>query len=837
MNRFPLISTVGRIIMLMFGLFLCNAGIGQTNASVLNFHLKQSTSTTFTLKSTSTPSPRIDLQIPDWGNLSQPTESENGEYEVTYTAPSDYEGEFSFLIEYTGTSFFPYVNSYTRFTEIRVQVSRSLIQPTDDIIVLDGSDFIDIYPSTNDIHTDGPLNLIQLANVQFGEAEILDASTIRYSPPLDFKGRDIINYIVEDNIGNKGNGVIYIVSETQVNNSDSVYLIVSSEYSQYIFLPKRGMSLNSHTGGNGNLESVNEIAFKFSPIAGRTGNDVLIFDDGNGYARTVFISLIDNAPDADLVKDDKVYTAIGREIVFNVSKNDLISGDAIVYHSPELTNLGGGQFSYLPPDGFVGFKEFVYKVNTGSQFLTGNVTLKIDNYYPLPIAYHFKIVAGQPLVLNYDVPIEGMGFNPLSLPSYGDLEYFGQGSTIALDCGEINSASVIYTPIESYSGVDEFDLEYCIDNDQCKVVKVTVEIVDDPSEDCLCVDGCVWPGDADANGVVDLSDMLPIGYYMGETGSTREENTLEWESKSSPEWLRQQVSGVNLKHVDGNGDGMITHADTASVINNFGKYHSLIPSSVQVLKKSPIILIPRTTEVDSGDLMVIDIALGNSLNPVLDIHGLTFQLNIPPSLIDSSSFEGYYHDDSWIADGFGVMQRFIQPQEGIINSVLTKTNGLPKSGDGIIGTTIFIVEDEINGFRVKDGINKLPFDIDINNIIAYDSYGQQYTLPLSSARIFLNISDKSSEIDPTIDIPHEELKENLIVYPNPVKDQLNIHLNGSTNIHKVTIYDLLGRIIYNNSSLNTDRISIDVNNYQSGIYMLEITNGEEVSIKKIKIAK
>ena len=196
----------------------------------------------------------------------------------------------------------------------------------------------------------------------------------------------------------------------------------------------------------------------------------------------------------------------------------------------------------------------------------------------------------------------------------------------------------------------EFDLQYCIEADQCRVIKVKVNVMTPQDPDCGCVVDCVWPGDADANGIVDFNDMLAVGYYMGETGMPRDNIGDEWQNQESPAWLKDQITGVNLKHIDSNGDGMITNADTSAILDNFGKYHSLIPSSVQEIKKSPIILIPRTTEVDSGDLMVIDIALGNSAFPVLDIHGLTFQLNIPPGLIDSSSlqcawFQSHSHCD------------------------------------------------------------------------------------------------------------------------------------------------------------------------------------------------
>jgi hypothetical protein len=839
MNRLSFKAALRRGIYLLFGLFLFQSGISQNNASVLDFVIKAGSSFTFDLQSTTTPSPYIDLDF-DWGNLSQPVEGNNGEYEITYTAPNDFEGDFSFLIQYTGTTFFPFVTSYSKYTEIRLSVRRSIIDPVDDIILLSEVGTINIQPSVNDIFSDGPVKLTHIAHVQFGTAEIIDPMTLHYTSPDDFNGRDQINYIIEDTLGNYGNGVIYLVSEQQTTTSDTVYLTVSSEFNQYIFLPKKDMNLVSHNGGHGNVESINSMAFNFTPIPGKVGRDVLVFEDGTGYRRTVIISLKDNSPDSDMIKDDYFFTAVNRPITFNVSENDLIDGGAIVYHSPDLTNLGNGIFSYQPQEGFNGFKEFVYKVNTGSQILTGNITLKIDNYYPLPVEYEFNTTAGKPLVLQYDMPIDGYSFHILSPPSFGDLEYFSGGSNVNVDCGTINLSSILYTPIEGYTGIDEFDLEYCIDGDQCKVIKVSVQVDPYNGEDCTCVEGCVWPGDTNQDGIVNFSDILSIGYYMGETGNSREITSTDWSNESSPEWLQHQVNGVNMKHVDTDGNGMITHLDTAAVINNFGKYHSIIPSSVNVIKKAPIVLIPRSIEVDSGDLMVIDIALGNSNNPVLDIHGLTFQLNIDPSIVDSASFECHFHDNSWISDGFGVMQDFIQPEEGVLNAVLTRTNGLPQSGDGIIGTTTFIVEDHLEGFRIKDGATRLPFDIDVSDILAFDSYGQQFTLPAATAQVYLKLDGGSaadSNIDPEIAIEKSKLQNKLYVYPNPARNVLNIHLNGSQNVRSVRMYDLLGRTVYVETNLNTDRLVINLDQMQESIYLLEISDGLEIITQKVKVSK
>ncbi|MET3025476.1 T9SS type A sorting domain-containing protein [Flavobacterium sp. UW10123] len=75
-------------------------------------------------------------------------------------------------------------------------------------------------------------------------------------------------------------------------------------------------------------------------------------------------------------------------------------------------------------------------------------------------------------------------------------------------------------------------------------------------------------------------------------------------------------------------------------------------------------------------------------------------------------------------------------------------------------------------------------------------------------------------------------KKSFSVWPNPVKNTLNINSLNESN-YSVKIYDLLGRLIYTKENVNT---SIDVSSFTSGLYLIKIKaeNGE-ASQKFIKI--
>lgn len=82
-------------------------------------------------------------------------------------------------------------------------------------------------------------------------------------------------------------------------------------------------------------------------------------------------------------------------------------------------------------------------------------------------------------------------------------------------------------------------------------------------------------------------------------------------------------------------------------------------------------------------------------------------------------------------------------------------------------------------------------------------------------------------------LDNENLERNSFsVYPNPSSSILNVHNQENLQIDKLTIYDVSGKkILEQSQNLN----SINVQNFESGIYFLQITsNNKSTQIKFIK---
>lgn len=80
--------------------------------------------------------------------------------------------------------------------------------------------------------------------------------------------------------------------------------------------------------------------------------------------------------------------------------------------------------------------------------------------------------------------------------------------------------------------------------------------------------------------------------------------------------------------------------------------------------------------------------------------------------------------------------------------------------------------------------------------------------------------------------------DNFVIYPNPNNGNFNIQFNStSVNEIKVNVHDLRGREIftksYNNSGLFNENLQL--NNVQSGIYLVTVQDGDRKEVKKIVV--
>jgi len=79
----------------------------------------------------------------------------------------------------------------------------------------------------------------------------------------------------------------------------------------------------------------------------------------------------------------------------------------------------------------------------------------------------------------------------------------------------------------------------------------------------------VFPGDCNTDGIVNMDDALYWGLAEGFTGAVRSNATTDCTPQVCPDWSKS-VDGINSKHQDGDGNGIVDGQDLQVIVSNFG---------------------------------------------------------------------------------------------------------------------------------------------------------------------------------------------------------------------------------------------------------------------------
>ncbi|MCB0691761.1 MAG: T9SS type A sorting domain-containing protein, partial [Saprospiraceae bacterium] len=230
----------------------------------------------------------------------------------------------------------------------------------------------------------------------------------------------------------------------------------------------------------------------------------------------------------------------------------------------------------------------------------------------------------------------------------------------------------------------------------------------------------------------------------------------------------------------------------------------------------------QQTEVDSGDLLVIDIVLGNEDFPVLDLNGFAYHLDINPGLVDSASLAAVFYRDSWLGSGASGLSLSVSPKDGVLDAAFTRTSGRFGTGSGVIGSLSFIIEDEIEGLKIGDS-DKFNFNINLNDALIQGADGRMVRLPNASTKITLNLNKEKD--NPVTD-------KNLVVFPNPSHDMATIHLNGGGELGVVQVFNSQGSVVLSENATN-NHLVINTSLLPTGMYIIQAQTDAGIITKKL----
>jgi hypothetical protein len=378
--------------------------------------------------------------------------------------------------------------------------------------------------------------------------------------------------------------------------------------------------------------------------------------------------------------------------------------------------------------------------------------------------------------------------------------------------------AISYTADTGFTGLDSFQYGICDPLGACSQAMVYINV--------LPAGQCVWPGDTDNDGIVNNLDLLPIGLAYGETGPLRDNASILWEGQQANDWVTSLTPGINDKHIDSDGNGIVGDSDTMAILLNYGSTY-LKGMSIGGGGTSPQLAPYFSADtIFVGSDVILPVKLGSATLQANDVYGLAFTLYYDPSMVIAGSLEVSFNS-SWIgtegADLIGLHKDF--HNAGFVDIALTRTDHTSISGDGTIGHISFVMEENLAGKTdiVQDLI------ICSSNAKMINEWGQELDVEATCDTVVV--------YDATTGIPNPNSDAIMNLYPNPAAGIVNIEWENF-EINRLQISNLQGQIVYENELQDEANVlSIEVGNLPNGTYIIKAKNQNTVVTRKLVIEK
>ena len=322
----------------------------------------------------------------------------------------------------------------------------------------------------------------------------------------------------------------------------------------------------------------------------------------------------------------------------------------------------------------------------------------------------------------------------------------------------------------------------------------------------ICRDGdCVWPGDFDNNGIADHRDYLPWAALNGRQGPGRN-GLASWRGHLGENW-NEVYEGADIKHIDGDGNGIINETDIDINSENHLLTNRYYVPEANYPVGTDIIITANPTLTSEGNVRNLTVRTGHLFEDVL---GITFTIEFDTALFTRAA--ALYN---WPEE---IYRLIYYPNSTSMNTYLdasfVQTNNLGTP----IDSSTFLVRLLPNSLRLKPGMS-IPDStvIRLRNLKAIDAEGND--LLIGSEPITIYKEGFVGIHDPSI--------VKTVVYPNPTNNLINIETAFDT---EAQIFSLQGQLMRQLSVADL-KAPVDVSGFPPGLYILRILGtGESVKV-------
>lgn len=336
----------------------------------------------------------------------------------------------------------------------------------------------------------------------------------------------------------------------------------------------------------------------------------------------------------------------------------------------------------------------------------------------------------------------------------------------------------------------------------------------------------VFPGDANANGVVDQYDIPFIGYAFGETGAARIQEEDFAEQAIAEDWENAFPDGLNYIHADADGNGAVTMFDFFSWNLHYGEQNGTI-TDLELPETGPL----TNSSVSWNNEQVISPLTGGQtiavpldfiFPPTQNVNGLAFRVRYESEYFAGASLD---LNNNWlVADGDGISLQ--KNWTGSFEVGVTRFGNNPVPGGGSGGTFNLIIIDDMIAL-LETAPDTVTTWLVIEEVLAVDDNFEAIPIVVDSLEIKLYSPGTVSSTVPLKD------ETNIKVFPNPTSSIFT--LESSLPYDRLVVLDALGREVYreeNDDRLTTKTLDLQLN---TGCYFLKVESENSTSCTKLII--
>jgi hypothetical protein len=330
---------------------------------------------------------------------------------------------------------------------------------------------------------------------------------------------------------------------------------------------------------------------------------------------------------------------------------------------------------------------------------------------------------------------------------------------------------------------------------------------------------CIWPGDANHDGVADNADILAIGYALIGTGPIRPSGNTSWYGQTCPNWALSFPSTLNFKHADCDASGLIDNNDTLVVIQNYALTHN---KGNGVTTGPALSFVPLQASYSAGDIVEVGIHLGDASVPVIGTNGAAYSVTIG-GITTAPGDVWFTFPQSFLGSpgNYELAVAFEDVAPGRHDVGQSRTGNSQVNGYGQIA----VMHIRTDSTLLPLPLNVLTFAFS-GALLVGDSL---QSLPISIANGAVNVYGAG-----VTGIPSGE-REEILVFPVPGDEVLHLQRNLGLEELEIQVFDLAGKL---NLQTQFDGMTMDlpVTNWSNGTYLLTFTtNSGVVQHKKVLI--